>query len=262
MLSAHGCQIASSICYAAKTRPPSRRAVSDAVLWERIEAVQADRGKGRGVAGYRKMWHLLRREGVSVARCTVARLMAEHGMKGVVRGREVVTTKPDDALMVRPGDLVMRDFAVAGGEPAAGSWTSPTSRPGQVLGFTAFVTDAYSRRIVGWRTHHRMPTELPPDALEMALWCRERAGQDVTGLVHHCDAGSQNTARCSWRCMSRLSQRGGQGCVPAPRGMSAPPPTRATAIQAQRPVTMTGPSCLSVQGRGGRQARTCTSPVS
>ena len=55
------------------------------------------------------------------------------------------------------------------------------------MGFTAFVKDVYSRRIVGWRTHHRMPTELPLDALEMALWVRGRAGHDVTGVVHHSD---------------------------------------------------------------------------
>ena len=59
------------------------------------------------------------------------------------------------------------------------------------MGFTAFVSDVYSRRIVGWRTAERMPTELPLDALEMALWVRERAGQDVDGLIHHSDAGSQ-----------------------------------------------------------------------
>ena len=56
--------------------------------------------------------------------------------------------------------------------------------------FTAFVTDVYSRRIVGWRTHNRMPTKLPLDALEMALWVRDRAGADVTGVVHHSDAGA------------------------------------------------------------------------
>ena len=62
------------------------------------------------------------------------------------------------------------------------------------MAFTAFVTDVYSRRIVGWRTANRMPTELPLDALEMALWVRSRAGQDVDGVVHHSDAGSQYTA--------------------------------------------------------------------
>jgi putative transposase len=60
--------------------------------------------------------------------------------------------------------------------------------------FTAFVSDVYSRRILGWRTAPEMPTELPLDALEMALWTRARAGQDVDGVVHHSDAGSRYTA--------------------------------------------------------------------
>ena len=59
------------------------------------------------------------------------------------------------------------------------------------MAFTAFVSDAFSRRIVGWRTASAMPTELPLDALEMALWTREREGEDVTGVIHHSDAGSQ-----------------------------------------------------------------------
>ncbi len=62
------------------------------------------------------------------------------------------------------------------------------------MAFTAFVTDVFSRRIVGWRTMDRMPTELPLDALEMALWVRDRAGEDVTGLIQHSDAGAQYTA--------------------------------------------------------------------
>jgi len=59
------------------------------------------------------------------------------------------------------------------------------------MAFTAFVTDVFSRRIVGWRTADRMPTELPLDALEMALWVRGRAGENVAGVMHHSDAGRQ-----------------------------------------------------------------------
>jgi putative transposase len=62
------------------------------------------------------------------------------------------------------------------------------------MAFTAFVTDVFSRRIVGWRTTNRMPTELPLDALEMALWVRYRAGENVDGVIHHSDAGSQYAA--------------------------------------------------------------------
>ncbi|GAB2620324.1 hypothetical protein GCM10027067_35320 [Pseudactinotalea suaedae] len=62
------------------------------------------------------------------------------------------------------------------------------------MAFTAFVTDVYSRRIVGWRTMDRMPTELPLHALEMALWVRDRAGRDVNGVIQRSDAGSPYTA--------------------------------------------------------------------
>jgi putative transposase len=73
------------------------------------------------------------------------------------------------------------------------------------MAFTAFVSDAYSRRIVGWRTAAAMPTELPLDALEMALWTRATAGQDVDGVIHHSDAGSQYT---SIRYSNRLADAG------------------------------------------------------
>ncbi len=73
------------------------------------------------------------------------------------------------------------------------------------MGFTAFVSDVFSRRIVGWRTAASMPTELPLDALEMALWTRARAGEAVDGVVHHSDAGSQYT---SIRYSNRLADAG------------------------------------------------------
>ena len=82
----------------------------------------------------------------------------------------------------------------------------PSGRPtwsGTV--FTAFVSDVFSRRIVGWRTAASMPTELPLDALEMALWVRARADQDIDGVVHHSDAGSQYT---SIRYSNRLLDAG------------------------------------------------------
>ena len=68
------------------------------------------------------------------------------------------------------------------------------------MAFTAFVTDVFSRRIVGWRTATSMPTELPLDALEMAQWTRSRAGQLVDGLVHHSDAGSLTASWSSFGC--------------------------------------------------------------
>lgn len=159
VLTEHGCKIAPSTDSAARKRQPSARALSDAVVWEKIKALQADPAKGRGMAGYRKMWHLLMREGLHVARCTVARLMAAHGMQGVVRGgKKIITTCPEQSAE-RPADLVQRDFtAPAPNRLWIVDFTYVPTWSGMV--FAAFVTDVYSRRIVGWRTHQAMPTQL------------------------------------------------------------------------------------------------------
>jgi len=192
VLSQHGARIAPSGYYAFKKRPTCARAVRDAELITEIERVFFDRNLGRGVSGVRKVWRLLHREGVSVAKCTVERLMRQQGLRGVRRGKQFVTTRRDDAAS-RPPDRVKRDFHA---DRPNQLWVAdftyvPTW---SAMAFTAFVTDVYSRRIVGWRTMDRMPTALPLDALEMALWVRARAGQDVTGVIQHSDAGSQYTA--------------------------------------------------------------------
>jgi putative transposase len=192
VLTEHGVKIAPSGYYAFKSRPASVRALRDAELIVEIERVFWDRDLGRGIAGYRKMWHLLRREGVQVARCTVERLMRQRGLRGIRRGKQFVTTRPE-AASARPPDHVNRCFAASRpNELWVVDFTYVATWSG--FAFTAFVTDVYSRRIVGWRTAGRMPTELPLDALEMALWVRGRAGQDVTGVTHHSDAGRQYTA--------------------------------------------------------------------
>ena len=130
--------------------------------------------------------------GAPVARCTVERLMRELGLRGVRRGQPTITTRPDQHAGRAP-DLVDRDFTAARPNQL---WvvdlTYVPTWSGTV--FTAFVSDVYSRRIVGWRCAARMPTELPLDALEMALWTREHAGHTtdgrLDGLIHHSDAGS------------------------------------------------------------------------
>ena len=203
VLSAHGVKIAPSTYYAAKERPPSPRSVRDAQLLVEIERVHADPQIGRGLYGTRKVWHQLRREGLEVARCTVERLMKAAQLQGVRRGRRCVTTKSAPGA-TRPPDLVDRDFTA---ERPNRLWvvdfTYVPTWSG--LAFTAFVSDAFSRRIVGWRTAASMPTELPLDALEMALWTRARAGEAVDGVVHHSDAGSQYT---SIRYSTRLLEAG------------------------------------------------------
>lgn len=212
-LRAEGIAVAPSGYYAATKRPPSRRALSDAALAEVIEATFWDREKGRGVYGVRKMCAQLRRDGVTgmaggpVARCTVERLMRSLGLRGVRRGRPTITTKPDRQSERAP-DLVDRDFhAAAPNRLWVVDLTYVPTWTGTV--FTAFVSDVYSRRIVGWRCAARMPTELPLDALEMALWTREHAGQTtggrLDGLIHHSDAGSQY---CAIRYGDRLAEAG------------------------------------------------------
>lgn len=154
--------------------------------------MHADRKLGRGLYGAEKVWRQLQRENIAVARCTVERLMRQAGLRGVRRGRQFVTTKPD-AAAARPPDLVGRNFHAE--RPNALWVVDFTYVPcWSGMAFTAFVSDVFSRRIVGWRTATSMPTELPLDALEMALWIRARDGKSVDGLIHHSDAGSQYTA--------------------------------------------------------------------
>jgi putative transposase len=196
VLTKHGVKIAPSSFYAARDRPRCARAVRDEVVLAEIRRLHADPERGRGLYGARKVWHQLRRQsgvdGVAVARCTVERLMRQAGLRGARRGRQFITTRPDPAAS-RPPDLVKRDFhADAPNRLWVVDFTYVSTWSG--MAFTAFVSDVYSRRIVGWRTCPQMPTELPLDALEMALWTRARAHHSIDGLVHHSDAGAQYTA--------------------------------------------------------------------
>jgi len=192
VLTEHGVTIAPSTYYAARNRVLSARAQRDEEIVAKLVEVFWDRGKGRGICGARKVWRLLKREGVIVARCTVERLMRQEGLRGVRRGKQFVTTRPDPSAS-RPPDLVDRQFrACRPNQLWVVDFTYVPTWEG--MGFTAFVTDVFGRKIVGWRTTNRMPTELPLDALEMALWTRQRAGQDVTGVIHHSDAGAQYVA--------------------------------------------------------------------
>jgi putative transposase len=203
VLSEHGCKISPSTYYAHRSRPPSARAVRDIAVLAEITRVHSSKTIGRGLYGARKVWHQLAREGLVVPRCQVERLMRAAGLRGIRRGRQFITTRPDPGA-VRPPDLVKRDFTA----PAPNvlwvvDFTYVPTWSG--MAFTAFVTDVFSRRIIGWRTAASMPTELPLDALEMALWTRGRAGQPVGQVVHHSDAGAQYT---SIRYASRLLDTG------------------------------------------------------
>lgn len=163
-----------------------------------------------GVYGARKVWLQLNREGIEVARCTVERLMQQLGLRGAVRGRVKRTTIGDPAAQ-RPQDLVQRKFA-----PAAPNrlWVADMTYVSTWSGwvYVAFVIDAYARRIIGWRTGTTMTTELVLDAIEHAIWTRERAGWDVKDVVHHTDRGAQYT---SIAFTERLAEAGIQPSVGA-----------------------------------------------
>jgi putative transposase len=190
VLSEHGAPIAQSSYYDAATRMPSKRALRDEDLKVEIARVRAT---NYDVYGPRKIWLQLNREGIPVARCTVERLMRELQLRGVRRGKRVVTTRPDPAA-ARPADLVNRRF-----RPAApnrlwvADYTYVSTWSGMV--YVAFVIDAYARRILGWRASTSMRTDLVLDTIEHAIWARQREGvSDLSGLIHHNDAGSQYTS--------------------------------------------------------------------
>jgi putative transposase len=138
------------------------------------------------VYGARKIWRQLRREGIAVARCTVERLMKALGIAGVVRGRRTPTTVADPANPVPP-DLLGRDFTAPAPDTRwVADFTELATWAGKV--YAAFVVDCYARFIVGWRLADHMRTDLPLDALEMALSQRKVHKRQT---VHHSDHGSQ-----------------------------------------------------------------------
>jgi len=206
VLSEHGCPIAPSTYYDALRRLPSARAVRDEQLKAAITRVHQD---NYGVYGARKVWLQLNREGISVARGTVERLMRELGLAGARRGKRRRTTVADPAA-ARPADLVGRRFSPPAPDRLwVADFTYVPTWSGMV--YVAFVIDAYSRQILGWRAATTMRTALVLDALEQALWARRRQGRDsVAGLVCHNDAGSQYT---SIAFTERLAAAGAQPSV-------------------------------------------------
>lgn len=183
-----------------QARPELRpeRAKRDDVLAHEVRRVwQAN----MQVYGVRKVWRQLHREGLEVARCTVARLMRRQSLQGAVRGKKLRTTMPDPAA-ARPSDKVQRVFYA---QRPNQLWVSDFTYVSTWQGFVyvAFVIDVFARRIVGWRVSSTMRTDFVLDALEQALYER-RPGEDG-GLIHHSDRGSQYV---SIRYTERLAEAG------------------------------------------------------
>ncbi|WKM65578.1 IS3 family transposase [Shigella flexneri 1b] len=158
----------------------SARAQRDDWLKKEIQRVYDENHK---VYGVRKVWRQLLREGIRVARCTVARLMAVMGLAGVLRGKKVRTTISRKAVVA--GDRVNRQFVA---ERPDQLWVADFTYVSTWRGFVyvAFIIDVFAGYIVGWRVSSSMETTFVLDALEQALWARR-----PSGTVHHSDKGSQ-----------------------------------------------------------------------
>jgi putative transposase len=176
-------QVAPSSYYAARSRSPSARSLNDETLKDIIIRVHRAHF---GVYGIRKVWRTLRRLGVEAGRDQVRRLMREVDLRGATRAKGARTTRPASAAE-RPADLVERSFTATAPDRL---WVADLTYVWTVGGFVhaAFVIDAFSRMIVGWRVMTSLHAELALDALEMAIF---RRGRLPPGLVHHSDRGVQ-----------------------------------------------------------------------
>lgn len=172
---------------AAKSRPASARALSDQLIGGEIVRLYAE---NYGVYGVRKMHRLLKRKGWEIGRDQTGRIMRSQGLRGVRRSKRVFTTKSDPAGRRRT-DLVQRHFRA---EAPRRLWVVDVTyvRTWQGFAYVAFVTDVFSRRIVGWNVAATLKADiLPLQALDMAAF---DAGGDLTGLTHHSDHGSNYMA--------------------------------------------------------------------
>lgn len=152
--------------------------------------------RNRRVYGVRKMWHAARRAGLALGRDQVGRLMRIAGIQGVRRGMHRATTTTRDERAARHPDLVQRGWKTPNRPDAV--WVADFTYVWTTCGFcyVSFITDVYSRRILGWRASMSKTTDLVSAALAQALATRRRASSEFTarGLIHHSDAGSQYTA--------------------------------------------------------------------
>jgi putative transposase len=202
VLCEHGCQVAPSTYYNAKSRPPSARAQRDAVMIPILVALWAANYR---VYGAHKLWKAARRAGHDIGRDQVARLMRAAGIEGVCRRRRLRTTRPDDTAPRHP-DLVRRDFTATTPNQL---WVLDLTYVPTWAGvaYVCFIVDVFSRMIVGWRVAAHMRTPMVLDAVDMAAWSR---GTRIAGLRCHSDAGSQFT---SVRWGERLAELGAQPSI-------------------------------------------------
>jgi transposase InsO family protein len=193
VLTEHGVPIAPSTYYAHHACPVSPATLEEAYL---VNALVRVHQANWGVYGARKLWHAARRAGLDVGRDQTARLMRIAGIRGVVRGRHFTRTTWRDQKAPRHADLVQRAWHAPTRPDEL--WVADFSYVWTLTGFVyvAFILDVYSRRILGWRVSTSKQTPLVTDAMHQALTTRRIAESRwaATGLIHHSDAGSQNTS--------------------------------------------------------------------
>jgi putative transposase len=197
VLTEHGAKIAPRTFWAWAKRAPSKRALWDAaitgVLAGKYVPDQDGRRPPEALYGARKMWAHLHREGITVARCTVERLMRAHDWRGKRRCKMVRTTVPDPSV-VRPTDLVDRQFQVeAPNLLLVADFTYVRLATGAFC-YVAFVIDAFAGMIIGWDTSMTKHASFVESAIRQAVSFRARQGRPMHRTIHHSDAGSQYTA--------------------------------------------------------------------
>jgi putative transposase len=193
VLSEHGMKIAPGTYYKWLACPIRPAELEEAYLVNDIVDLYR---RNKCVYGVRKMWHAARRAGVRVGRDQVGRLMRIAGVQGVRRGAHRTTTTTCDPRAPRHPDLVKRGWKTPNRPDAI--WAADFTYVWTACGFAyvSFITDVYSRRILGWKVSMSKTTDLVTGALAQALATRRRASGEFTaqGLIHHSDAGSQYTA--------------------------------------------------------------------
>lgn len=237
VLTQHGVKVAPSTYYDARDRRPSARKVSDE-RWKPIILTTWE--KQRKGLGARKLWLRLRRDGHDIAATRSNGSCGSWGSPASVRGKR---KRPADTALreTRPADLVDRHFwPFRTDQLWVADFTYVWTWSGWV--YVAFVFDAHSRRILGWRAATSMTTPLVLDCLDMALWTRRREGvARFAGLTHYTDAAastrrSPSPTVASMRASTRRS------------GRSA---TRTTTRSRSRRSGSTSPSSSTTRARGG-----------
>ncbi len=190
MLSAHDMKIAPQTYYRWLACPVRPAELEEASL---VNALVDIYRRNKFVYGVRKMWHAARRAGLQLGRDQVGRLMRIAGVQGVRRGTHRTVTTVRDERAPRHPDLVKRGWKTPNRPDAV--WVADFTYVWTASGFcyVSFITDVYSRRILGWRASMSRTTDLVISALTQALATRRRASSEFTaqGLIHHSDAGSQ-----------------------------------------------------------------------